>query len=121
MGDRSVNVAQSLPAQVNQPHTWPKFLPTARAIDGRSAGPGTSDAALLRRAAKGQQNLSEQIQITERGLWPTPTTQDASNNGGPSQHERNSKPLNAEVGGSLNPTWVEWLMGFPEGWTDLKD
>ena len=21
--------------------------------------------------------------------------------------------------GSLNPTWVEWLMGFPTGWTDL--
>jgi len=25
------------------------------------------------------------------------------------------------LGGSLNPTWVEWLMGYPEGWTDLKD
>ena len=23
-------------------------------------------------------------------------------------------------GGSLNPTWVEWLMGWPIGWTDLK-
>jgi len=22
--------------------------------------------------------------------------------------------------GSLNPTWVEWLMGFPAGWTALK-
>jgi hypothetical protein len=21
------------------------------------------------------------------------------------------------VPGSLNPTWVEWLMGFPLGWT----
>jgi len=20
--------------------------------------------------------------------------------------------------GQLNPTWVEWLMGFPDGWTD---
>jgi hypothetical protein len=25
------------------------------------------------------------------------------------------------IGGKLNPTWVEWLMGFPIGWTDLKD
>jgi hypothetical protein len=49
--------------------------------------------------------------------WPTPTVQDASNNGGPSQHERNSLPLNAAVGGSLNPTWVEWLMGYPAEWT----
>ena len=24
-------------------------------------------------------------------------------------------------GGRLNPMWVEWLMGFPLGWTDLED
>ena len=24
------------------------------------------------------------------------------------------------TGGRLNPTWVEWLMGWPLGWTDLK-
>ena len=23
--------------------------------------------------------------------------------------------------GQLNPTWVEWLMGYPGGWTDLED
>jgi hypothetical protein len=23
--------------------------------------------------------------------------------------------------GFLNPMWVEWLMGFPLGWTDLED
>jgi len=26
--------------------------------------------------------------------------------------------LPAQVGGQLNPTWVEWLMGWPLGWTD---
>ena len=26
----------------------------------------------------------------------------------------------ASEGGPLNPTWVEWLMGWPLGWTDLK-
>lgn len=25
-----------------------------------------------------------------------------------------------QVGGSLSPTWVEWLMRWPLGWTDLK-
>jgi hypothetical protein len=53
-------------------------------------------------------------------IWPTPTAQDCKNNGAPSQMHRNTKPLNAEIGGSLNPTWVEWLMGWPLGWTDLK-
>ena len=23
-------------------------------------------------------------------------------------------------GGQLNPTWVEWLMGWPRGFTDLR-
>ena len=31
-----------------------------------------------------------------------------------------SETSGAPVGGSLNPVWVEWLMGFPLGWTDLK-
>lgn len=25
-----------------------------------------------------------------------------------------------QTGGRLNPTWVEWLMGWPLGWTDLQ-
>jgi hypothetical protein len=29
--------------------------------------------------------------------------------------------MTAGNGGKLNPTWVEWLMGFPLGWTDLED
>ena len=33
-------------------------------------------------------------------------------------HDKNSRPLSEQIGGQLNPTWVEWLMGFPLGWTD---
>ena len=61
---------------------------------------------------------------TGSGCWPTPTVNDSKNNGSPSQYRRtsNGKPrdlqLNAVVGGALNPTWVEWLMGWPLGWTD---
>lgn len=58
---------------------------------------------------------------TDVRMWPTPTTQDAHNNGGPSQHTRNTPPLNAVAGGSLNPEFVEWLMGYPIGWTELED
>ena len=60
-------------------------------------------------------------------MFPTPTVQDGENDGGPSQYKRHSIPLNAivkdspQTTGSLNPTWVEWLMGFPLEWTNLKD
>jgi len=35
--------------------------------------------------------------------------------------EEEKLAMTAGNGGKLNPTWVEWLMGFPEGWTDLED
>jgi hypothetical protein len=56
-------------------------------------------------------------------LYPTPTANDAKNNAAPSQYTengRNANALNVVAGGALNPEWVEWLMGFPPGWTDLS-
>jgi hypothetical protein len=29
-----------------------------------------------------------------------------------------ARKMGAGNGGQLNPTWVEWLMGYPLGWTD---
>mgnify|MGYP004402278155 CR=1 FL=1 len=55
-------------------------------------------------------------------MWPTPTARDHKDNGkSPSELMRNSKTLATHAGGTLNPTWVEWLQGYPIGWTDLKD
>lgn len=58
--------------------------------------------------------------------WRSPTAADAL--GGPmNPADRQGHTLNLKEqvwvgggGGSLNPTWVEWLMGFPLGWTDLE-
>jgi len=51
----------------------------------------------------------------------TPTARDwRSGKASQATMERNSRPLSEQIGGSLNPTWVEWLMGWPLGWTDLK-
>lgn len=33
---------------------------------------------------------------------------------------KNHRSLRTDVAGQLNPMWVEWLMGFPPGWTDLN-
>ncbi len=63
-------------------------------------------------------------------LWPTPASD--TGNGGPhglAGGSGNMKKLRSLVGekvgkqmgsGALNPQWVEWLMGFPGGWTDLE-
>ena len=74
---------------------------------------------------RGGVKLKDAVDHAEK-TWPTPTVQDSANDGGPSQWKRNTPPLNVAVkdspesGGQLNPTWVEWLMGWPLGWTDLK-
>ena len=51
----------------------------------------------------------------------TPTARDwRSGKASQATMARNSRPLSEQIGGQLNPTWVEWLMGWPLGWTDLK-
>ncbi len=47
-------------------------------------------------------------------MWPTPRASNAKQCRLESHHI-------AATGGQLNPTWVEWLMGYPEGWTDCGD
>jgi len=73
------------------------------------------------RTSKGSKRPDEAgLAVTVKRLLPTPTVQDAKNNGAASQHERNTKPLNAEVGGALNPDWVCWLQGWPPGWDSTE-
>ena len=69
-------------------------------------------------------------------LWPTPTTQESEHpqakpsptgrrltKDGKSSHSLNLADQVQTFGGAgqLNPQWVEWLMGFPDAWTDLED
>ena len=69
---------------------------------------------------KGASKTSEDGLATAVAKWPTPTAHMAKETNAPSEHNRNTPTLTAQAGGSLNPTWVEWLMGWPLGWTDLK-
>lgn len=86
--------------------------------------------------------------MARSGMWPTPTVNGNHNRKGASaksgdglatavlatpqardfrtgstarwENPERSRNLNDQIGGKLNPTWVEWLMGWPLGWTDLK-
>ena len=73
--------------------------------------------------------LSEQVEWSGKGqpigyitkeTWPTPTAHMAKETNAPSEANRNEPSMASRVGGKLNPTWVEWLMGWPLEWTDLK-
>jgi DNA (cytosine-5)-methyltransferase 1 len=75
--------------------------------------------------------------VNEQPTWPTPTTQEIEHPNAQltATGRRKSKTSKSSYslgladsvlaespnGGKLNPTWVEWLMGFPTGWTDLED
>ena len=50
--------------------------------------------------------------------WATPTVKGNYNRKGLSKTSGDG--LSTQVGGKLNPPWVEWLMGWPIGYTDLK-
>lgn len=66
-------------------------------------------------------------QVNNPKLWPTPTANEdaAGTPNGKMQKMLGNDPRVHGVSseewkrGALNPTWVEWLMGFPLGHTDL--
>lgn len=53
--------------------------------------------------------------------YPTPTTKDNRNTSQASKEKYRAGPTLGEfVGGTLNPAWNEWLMGWPVGWSALE-
>jgi hypothetical protein len=96
---------------------WP--TPTANPSNACSLDAGLKEAERLH--PQGRWTLWSQVAAQEvygRRMWPTP---DASPHKYRLQgNTQQSKSLNAIHGGKLNPQWVEWLMGFPIGWTDLR-
>jgi len=73
-----------------------------------------------------QIGLTQQVKLRDP-LWPTPLARDGGGavkkryDGSP--HYRGNlreKVRTCEEDGQLNPNWVEWLMGYPIGHTELK-
>lgn len=87
------------------------------------ATPTTNDAKnSLTESQRGRGTLTAHI---VENMYPTPTTprpHDSENTAGKYMPGQKQKDLTYEVareGGQLNPDWVEALMGYPLGWTDI--
>jgi len=102
--------------------------------------PPKSEQALLREATITRSGRSKPAnlrdQVSNMHNWPTPTTRDYKGaNGFETTKKKIAEGLRAHmgqlpnavqhmekkpIGGTLNPIFVEWLMGWPLGWTDLN-
>jgi len=85
--------------------------------------PTVSDAIAGERIPQRSKKRSANLIHVLRKI-PTPTAQDGKNSTlPPSQSQRDSIPgylIQQGLSGVLNPLWVEWLMGFPVGMTELE-
>ena len=92
-------------------HTLEKggsYYPTPTASEGGSNSSGKG---------KRKPTLST---MARKNLWPTPKAHDHKGAARASEYRRHSPDLPAVAGGKLNPVWVEWLMNYPAGWTELS-
>jgi len=103
--------------------TWPTPV-SSPSVTSQTVG-ATLD--LMNSRERGQGTLMEAV---VKRMFPTPQASDNRDRGNmsnPSIQRRIAKGkqimLSQSVdqnSGQLNPPWVEWLMGWPLGWTDLK-
>lgn len=89
-----------------------KMYPTPLAGDA-TRGPDYARAA---RNGKGESLAT----VVARENWATPTARDYRSGTGTKLRLGHAPQLAEQIGGQLNPPWVEWLMGFPIGWTALE-
>jgi len=74
---------------------------------------------MQKKVGVGELSEMEASQMLGARLWPTLSSRDYRSGKG-RKDNGHTPQLPEVVGGTLNPTWVELLMGFPMGWTDLE-
>jgi hypothetical protein len=102
-----------------------KNWPTPNAGDAKQSGNVANwDRRKAEKAAAGI-NLQEPLAVAAARMWRTPSAMvtEPKSTVTKLSGRKPTDPqvgLADQVGGKLNPTWVEWLMGWPIGWTDLR-
>ena len=116
---------QLVPSMPRTEEIESSLWPTMRAVD--SDRNSVKSQANYYQKTGHHRNLKAVVGLS---MWPTPRQSEYKGVGplgSKSQEYRLEKGyLDATVQereqttGQLNPNWVEWLMGFPPGWTDLN-
>ncbi len=116
-GSATINLTAAVKSRANTPSgNWPP--PTCS-----DAFTDKMKSSQRREGSMHSVNLSQAVR-----MLPTPCSRDHKGpvkvgkritSSGKEQNYGEQLP-NAVGGGSLNPTWVEWLMGWSLAWTDLK-
>jgi hypothetical protein len=70
--------------------------------------------------SSGGSNSRKALKKRKEAIWPTPTTPSGGGNAGGSGAHKNALKNGTYIPSSINPNLYEWLMGWPQGWTDLK-
>ena len=112
-----MKLEKKMPISLNDQVRHPNLMwPTPRASAAMTERTESIHNRVMRRGKLGAK-LEESV-----AMMPTPTSRDWKDAGPNVNYEKAKKKgrLAGHSGGSLNPTWVEWLMGYPKGWTDLN-
>ena len=113
---RSGRVSERTTAERPTDESDSGYWPTIRSEDANRGGRGD-----LIQAVRGNPN-------SHYKLWPTPTRGDSKSSGSAGYSTASGRHSGTTLtdatarvlGGQLNPTWVEWLMGWPLGSTDSQ-
>jgi hypothetical protein len=102
-----------MPGQTSEGQHWP--TPKSRDWKGTDHGRDANDSGLRH----GGDDLATSV---DKRTWPTPMAGPANDpDGGGHGGVKLAEAATGEgPRGQLNPDWVEWLMGWPVGWTSTE-
>ena len=102
-----------------------KVLPTPTRSDSRGQGDPRklvkNGAGMLVQPGDGRTHGANLGTVAKALTFPTPTSENGLRGSSQSEHHPGmwQSPGHPEFG-ELSPEWVEWLMGWPTGWTSLS-
>jgi hypothetical protein len=110
-----MKLEKGMPISINDQVAHPDLMwPTPNARDWKdSVNTVPPSVGKTRGHTLGMKVAAERLK-----LWSTPVQDDVHHR--KQKYSQGGTALSTQAGGSLNPNWVEWLMGYKAGYTDLS-